>query len=222
LADAGSSSSSTNDGYIGCKDPDETVTIGTQTWLKCNLNVEHNEGNGNSWCYEGTEDYTGIELSGTEGCDKYGRLYDWYAAMDLPRGCKPSTTCAELIQKPHRGICPQGFHIPTIDEWDELIEASGGYSTASSHLKASSGWGTEEYHNGTDNYGFSALPGGIYNLGVPAFLAAGSQGQWWSATSKFDNYTAIRLYMSYVNKTVFKVESSSIYSLGISVRCLKD
>jgi hypothetical protein len=60
----------------------ETVVIGNQTWLKRNLNVMHNNGNGNSACYNNQE----------SNCGTYGRLYDWAAAMNLPSSCNSSST----------------------------------------------------------------------------------------------------------------------------------
>jgi hypothetical protein len=47
-----------------CNDPSATVTIGSQTWLKCNLNVMHNSGRGNSWCYD----------NDSANCAIYGRI----------------------------------------------------------------------------------------------------------------------------------------------------
>jgi hypothetical protein len=65
------SSSSVEGGY-------ETVPINGQVWLKKNLNVPHNEGNGESWCYEGNDYSTGeeVEITAEESCAKYGRLYN--------------------------------------------------------------------------------------------------------------------------------------------------
>jgi uncharacterized protein (TIGR02145 family) len=173
-------------------DPSATVTIGSQTWLKCNLNVMHNEGNGNSWCYEGT-DYSvsdGVSSTGTlkgeEGCSKFGRLYDWAAAMNLPSSCN-SNFCTDQIGEPHQGICPDGFHIPTNAEWDELysfVDASSGESNpygvsmVGKYLKASSGWFSKG--NGTDEFRFSALPGGERINNNDRFSNAGRNGYWWS------------------------------------------
>jgi uncharacterized protein (TIGR02145 family) len=145
-AGGGSSSSQGQQQGSGCSDPSATVPIGGQVWLKCNLNVPHNEGNGNSWCYEGTDSSTdpSTELSGTEGCAKYGRLYDWAAAMDLPSKCNSTLSTSDpecAIASPrHKGLCPAGFHVPTNAEWDALVTAADGSWTAGRYLKAQSGW----------------------------------------------------------------------------------
>jgi uncharacterized protein (TIGR02145 family) len=76
-----------------------TVTIGTQTWLKENLNYE----TANSWCYGNT----------AENCKTYGRLYTWQAAMN------GSTT------EGAQGICPEGWHIPTRAEFETLTNFAG-------------------------------------------------------------------------------------------------
>jgi uncharacterized protein (TIGR02145 family) len=224
LADAGSSSSSTNDGFIGCKDPDETVTIGTQTWLKCNLNVEHNEGNGNSWCYEGSDWSTESEVNITaeEGCAKYGRLYDWAASVDLPSKCNNilSTNDPECaITSPnHQGICPDGFHIPSAEDWTILMDFAGHLS---SRLKSESGWYPypDEGISNTDEYGFSALPGGHSNQ-FRVFFSGGFEGHWWSSTEE-DSYGSYSWGMNWRENYARRYVSTK-RGFYYSIRCLKD
>jgi uncharacterized protein (TIGR02145 family) len=138
-----------------------TVKIATQTWMAENLNYIPATGNfpatGNSWCYEG-DDYSTdpkTTLSGTQGCAKYGRLYDWATA---------------------NAVCPSNWRLPTDGDWDTLINNVGGYNTAGKYLKSTSGWINNG--NGLDTYGFSALPGGLRYTGG----SFGSGGWWWSAT----------------------------------------
>jgi uncharacterized protein (TIGR02145 family) len=226
----GSSSSggSTGGNVVICGPAGEGVKIGEQCWLKKNLDVEHNEGKGESWCYGGT-DYstgTGVTITAEEGCAKYGRLYDWAAAMNLPSECN-SISCADQIDEPHQGICPEGFHIPTNAEWDALYRAvdgdDGTYSpygspTAGSKLKSASGWRPYEGISSTDEFGFSALPGGDrYHSG--GFNEAGSTGYWWSATERDASYAYSR-DMHYIR------DNASWYGNnkgnGFSVRCVKD
>jgi uncharacterized protein (TIGR02145 family) len=66
--------------------------------------------------------------------------------------------------------------LPTSAEWGALVSAAGGSSVAGKKLKSSSGWYNNG--NGTDDYGFSALPGGYYTGG--SFNDAGSYGLWWT------------------------------------------
>jgi len=95
-----------------------TVKIGDQVWMKENLNCNV----GGSKCYgEGGEIYDSeinqyFTISNSEiqaNCDKYGRLYDWVTAMALPDSCIYSS-CHSQIKQKHRGICPSGWHIPSV------------------------------------------------------------------------------------------------------------
>jgi len=91
-------------------------------------------------------------------CAKYGRLYDWNTATM---------------------VCPKGWHLPSNKEWEDLVdEAVGGKGVAGRKLKSTSGWYNNG--NGTDEFGFSALPGSGYP-GV-FFGNIGSYGYWWTAT----------------------------------------
>lgn len=109
---------------------------------------------GRSWCYNDSDSY----------CKKYGRLYSWYTAKEA---------------------CPVGWHLPTSEEWVELIEYSGDWEDAGIKLKAADGWINcdDKSGNGTNSFGFSALPGGdrdSYSDG--RFNNAGSTGTWWVTT----------------------------------------
>ena len=157
----------------------KTVVIGRQTWMAENLN--YNPGTGSSACY-------GNQAS---SCNTYGRLYDWATAMALPPNCNYDY-CSSQIQSRHRGICPSGWHIPSNDDWDVLINYAGGSETAGRYLKATSGWNSYDgvSGNGTDQYGFSALPGGFgYSDG--SFYNVGYRGYWWSASeTEYNSYNA--------------------------------
>jgi uncharacterized protein (TIGR02145 family) len=226
--DAGGSSSSGNIVYGASvtygNEIYETVVIGTQTWFKRNLNYNPNDGN--SWCY-GDEEYSEDEdvLTDAEiqaNCVKYGRLYDWATTMALSFECN-STSCANQIQPKHKGICPSGFHIPTNADWNELINYVGDSLTAGKKLTATEGWMSYEGENGngTNDYGFSALPGGCRAESDPygGCMRAGYGGHWWSVDEYDDNsiaayYQGIGLgyvYQSYRGK-----------GFGFSIRCLKN
>jgi len=168
------SSSSVDDGAVVYGDPvthgDETyqtVVIGTQTWFARNLNYD--PGKGYSLCYG---DYSGDDSEGN--CVTYGRLYNWTTAMDLEQDCL-FNTCSDDIHPNHQGICPEGWHIPSLADWNTLIEYAGGSSEAGAKLKAAIGWYGDR--NGTDDYGFSALSGG----GVVGdnFAGLGNYSFWW-------------------------------------------
>jgi len=180
-----------------------TVRIGTQTWMAENLNY-----NVSGKCYENNE----------SNCAIYGRLYDWSTAMNLPANCN-SVSCASQINAKHQGICPIGWHIPSDDDWDALMTAVGDSSIAGTKLKSSSLWNSDSrVPDGTDEYGFSALPGGI---GYPdgGFLTVGSNGHWWSASENGSDYAYSRV-MVYYFENVYYYDYDKGYLF--SVRCLQD
>ena len=183
----------------------KTVIIGTQTWMAENLNYEASS----SRCYDDLE----------SNCDKYGRLYDWVTAMNFPPSCSNSS-CDWITEK--KGICPQYWHIPTDDEWTVLEKyvdpnwTSSANNVAGTLLKANSNlWIT---NTGTDRFGFSALPSGIYNGGT--FRNVGSGGHWWSATT-FVAAPAWYRSVSYNGENMFRGNLSKSSNL-FSVRCVKD
>jgi uncharacterized protein (TIGR02145 family) len=187
-------------------DPTIGVCIGTQVWLRSNLNVPHSEGNGNSACYDDDEDK----------CAEYGRLYDWSAAMNLPSKCNTTATSDDdcKVDPKHQGLCPSGWHIPTDAEWTALTTTVG--TNPGTKLKASSDlW---ETNTGTDDYGFSALPGG-YGSSGSSFSLVGNVGNWWSATENGATEAQFR-DMFGSNSNVNANNSNKSYLC--SVRCVQD
>jgi uncharacterized protein (TIGR02145 family)/uncharacterized repeat protein (TIGR02543 family) len=173
-----------------------------------NLNVMHNSSNGNSACYYNQE----------SNCGTYGRLYDWATAMNLPSSCN-SSSCASQVSSKHRGICPEGWHIPSDEEWTTLTNYVGGFSTAGTKLKSTSGWNSYSgVPAGTDSYGFAALPGG-YNYADVYVVHAGDNGYWWSS---FEGSTsgAYGRTVGYDYEDVRGLYNSKTYLH--SVRCLQD
>jgi len=176
----------------------KTIKIGRQNWMAENLNYDA-EG---SKCYESKE----------ANCTTYGKLYSWATAMDLPSKCNSvlssDTDCNK--NKVHRGVCPSGWHLPSSDEWSELLYyVQCGLGT----LKANNGW--SDY--GADTYGFSALPGGQIN--ESGFSQAGDMSYWWS-TDEVSFAPNQAFNRSYDGKTPLSQdrEKSNLYS----IRCLQD
>jgi uncharacterized protein (TIGR02145 family) len=188
------------------------VTIGTQKWMAANLNYNAS----GSACYAGTDYSTSLSttLSGTQGCDKYGRLYNWATAMVLASSCNTSS-CSSQIQSSHKGVCPTGWHLPSDAEWTTLTDYVGS-STAGTKLQAASGWYNNG--NGTNSYGFAALPGGLGDSGG-SFLIAGYNGYWWSATESNASNAYLR-NMDYDIENVDRYLSGKSYLS--SVRCVQD
>jgi uncharacterized protein (TIGR02145 family) len=206
----------------------KTIVIGTQTWMAENLNCNVNGSKCGS--RKPTVDYRALTLEdeNTDICDEFGRLYDWATAMALPSSCN-SKTCSNQVQSKHRGICPSGWHIPSNAEWETLINYVGGESVAGSKLKATSGWwGNGDDANGTDNYGFTALPGGVGFDGW--FHDVGDYGYWWSSSEYDANYVHFRIVSSFNEKAYygFTLCDDEGYCadfpkpLLFSVRCVKD
>ncbi len=199
----------------------KTVTIGTQTWMAENLNyaytgVKYKSGsytsNSTSWCYENK----------ASNCDKYGRLYTWSAVMDSAAQfsvnagteCGYGKTCTP--NSPHRGICPEGWHVPTNEEYSTLYTYIGGSSTAGKMLKSTRGW--YDSGNGTDKYGFSVLPAGFrFNYGN--FYYEGYYAYLWSA-SEYGSDHAWNQYFDYDNGYAYQLYDNEYF--GLSLRCLKD
>jgi uncharacterized protein (TIGR02145 family) len=210
---APSSSSSVRTGKGNDINNYETIEIGTQTWMAENLD----------YVVEGSKCYSNDPAK----CDEYGSLYTWATAMALPASCNYSnSTCSGEIQSPHQGICPDGWHIPSSEDWGKLsryVDGTSGTfagcesSTAGRYLKATSGW--RDNGNGTDLVGFSALPGGYYsNLGG-GFSSGGQVGEWWSASESDRGWVYICL-MSYYGE--FARWNDNSQSDLLSVRCIKD
>jgi len=211
--------------YVGgsCDIKDyKTVNIGGQVWMAENFNCDVS---GSKKCYgEGGKVHnsnTGsydIRLSDIEiqaNCDTYGKLYDWATAMALPSSCNRNE-CSSQINAKHKGICPNGWHIPSDTDWNTLITAIDGSSKAGKKLKATSGWYNNG--NGTDEYEFSALPGGDCSSGGN-FDDVGRKGNWWS-TTEGDAIIAYGRGMTYDYERVYYYDFSK--SRLLSVRCLKD
>jgi uncharacterized protein (TIGR02145 family) len=114
-----------------------------------------------------------------------------------------------------QGVCPVDWHLPSRAEWDQLMTAVGGSSTAGKKLKSQTGWYN---NNGTDDYGFSALPGGGRNYSGGSFDNAGSYGSWWGAAALGSSYAYGR-YMYYNFDYVYENNYNKDY--GFSVRCLR-
>ena len=137
-------------------------------------------------------------------CSKYGRLYTWGAA---------------------KTACPSGWHLPTSAEFETLFTAVGGSSTSGTKLKSTSAWNNSG--NGTDVFGFSALPAGGRD-GYEDYYYEGYYADFWSSTEDgsddayledgSDSAYFMRLYYSYDYADL----NSSYKSNGFSVRCVKD
>jgi uncharacterized protein (TIGR02145 family) len=122
----------------------------------------------------------------------YGRSYNWKTALR---------------------VCPSGWHLPDNAEWETLINFVG--SGAGTKLKAKSGW--DNKGNGTDDYGFSALPGGTVRDKYVQW--AGEFGYWWGAN---DDGALNAWYWKMSDEGNAVVRGSANRPARYSVRCIKD
>ena len=184
----------------------ETVVIGSQTWMANNLNYETD----NSFCY-------GYDAS---NCAEYGRLYTWAAAMDSAviwstngKGCGFASICSPNY--PVRGVCPNGWHLPSREEFETLFTAVGGKSTMGKLLKSSSGWNDEG--NGVDAVNFAVLPTGFKT--ESGFYKEGDYTGFWSSTANTSSY-AYDIFLRCDDDNVYVAKNPTNYAM--SVRCVKD
>ena len=172
----------------------------SEVWMAKNLNIVAE----NSWC-------------GGNDCSVYGRLYTWAAAIGRTEGecgynhtCEPSGTV--------RGVCPEGWHLPNNNEWNELFTAVGGSSVAGKVLKSETGWKSSSVIENTDDYLFTALPAGYRNFNG-SFDLVGDNAYFWSSTEyNLEEAHYVDLYYS----TDYAYLRNYYKDGGISVRCLKD
>ena len=179
-----------------------TVLIGNQCWFKENLNIgtridDVNEQTDNSiiekYCYGNDE----------LNCDEYGGLYQWDEMMQY--------TTTQGTQ----GICPDGWHLPTDDEWTSLVNYAGGSSNAGYKLKSISGWYNNG--NGSDEYGFDALPcGGSW---YAVFNGLTQHANFWLSDEQGYSLALLKSLYYYSDEVLHYGNDKGC---GLSVRCVKD
>lgn len=192
----------------------------SQVWMAENLNyadsVKTPSLKGGNWCYNDDE----------KNCKVSGRYYSWAAAIDSvalakdskePLDCGYGKKCG--LDRAVQGICPEGWHLPSIYEWGLLSVALGPAAVAGEPLKALTGWndaGTD-HNNGTDLYGFAALPTGR-RVSATSWEKVGSDVYYWSATEYSADYGR---YFNINNVYTNSYTYQNSKSYGQSVRCVK-
>ncbi len=127
-------------------------------------------------------------------CETYGRLYTWKVAQD---------------------VCPSGWHLPSKDEFETLLENVGENSGERKENLAARSWGF-----GTDPYGFSALPAGSYSTIGMTFYGVGERAYFWSSTDYNNLFHFYLLRIGDDDDSAFVSQDDS--SVAKSVRCLQD
>ncbi len=209
-----------------------TVQIGNQCWMKENLKTTTYQ-NGTSIpnvpdSLEWLEITTGAYVwynNDISWKNVYGAIYNWYAADDV------------------NGLCPTAWHVPTDEEWTELSNFIGGTgSPYGNQLKSCRQvdsplgegcftsehprWDTYNANYGTDDYGFSGLPGGGRGVDAYPYVYAiyynlGTDAVWWSSSQTEDGYPIARWL--YSGSSLFGGAGGGQYQYyGKSIRCLRD
>jgi uncharacterized protein (TIGR02145 family) len=193
-------------GYSQNIKPIKEVKIGKQIWMAENLNVDKflngetipeakteeewkkaGEEGKPAWCYNNNDPKNG---------KIYGKLYNWYAVNDP------------------RGLAPKGWKIPSDNDWLIMINFLGGESVAGKKLKSTNLWSAfdEKNGNGTNESGFSGLPGGGC-LFKGTFFDIGQFAYWW-------NSSELTHGLSNSDDSINNGFNSDP-SAGYSVRCIK-
>lgn len=171
----------------------KAVKIGSQWWMAENLNFEADSG---CSCFANIQD----------NCNRSGRLYSLEMAKE---------------------VCPVGWHLSTDEEWEQLEQyinrdkgpynkSDEGWYDLGRHLKATEGWYSNR--NGTDDYGFAAIPGGYWNYYRDGFSNLMTNGFWWSPKGRRSSQYCRDL--NFISDMILRYEVN--YGSGLSVRCVKD
>lgn len=183
----------------------KAVKIGSQIWMSENLRYIPSVSPSTVHWYEGgiwVYDYEGYDINQAKATDnykKYGCLYDWLTALE---------------------VCPQGWHLPSDEEWEILIYFLGGEELAGGKLKLVTGWENPNY-GATNESGFSGLPGGCRSK--PGFWDIDQEGSWWSSSMP---ESFIRIAISYhldfnYSWLARRRNPDNIFE-GYSIRCVRD
>ena len=190
------------------------VRIGTQQWTGANLRTTHyNDGtpitlleDQEAWaqCENSEEAAYCLYDNDATNSELYGMLYNWHAANTGK-------------------LCPEGWHIPSVEEWKTLSDYLG--SNAGAMLKSTSGWSdtwgeSKPEYQGTDDYGFTALPGGARKWNQ--FETLGSKGTWWTTDAVPDYPLSASYARLDASDQILSSGSSWGKESGCSIRCLKD
>lgn len=152
--------------------------------------IAANSANKPAWCF-----YNNDPLNE----NIYGRLYNWYAVTDA------------------RGICPEGWHVPSDSEWSELIEHLGGYKNSGKLIKSKNLW-QQSNNPGNNESGFNALPSGYRNF-YGDFFFLNLHGYFWSSSEHYNHLAWYHTVDFSLNEVL---RYYNVKGNGFPIRCLKN
>lgn len=166
-----------------------------------------------SYCYDDKE----------ENCEKYGRLYYWSTAVDKEiHQCGYEKDC-NLPDGNIQGICPEGWHLPSRDEWETLLDVvqCSDWETDQYNNKScvgSSVLKSEEWDNGSDNYDFSVIAAGLRDNSW-TFRYKDEKAHFWASTEYNENWGVAISITNFNNKVGI---DHMVKNEALSIRCIKD
>jgi uncharacterized protein (TIGR02145 family) len=183
-----------------------TVLIGNQWWMAENLrsityaNGESipNVSDSTSWGQLSSGAWCNFNNSEAND-EEFGKMYNWYSVADP------------------RNVCPTDWHVPTVAEWTALTDYLGGQAVAGGKMKTTTSW-QNVVTNGTNESGFSALPGGSRNGYSGTFYSIGYYGYWWSSSEGNLN-TAWFYHLMNISNDIWSDDNAK--KEGYSIRCIR-
>jgi uncharacterized protein (TIGR02145 family) len=193
----------------------KTVQIGKQVWMKENLRTtRYNDGTPipqvtdyEAWAGLESPAYCWYNNDSTQAVE-YGALYNWYV-VETDK------------------LCPEGWHVPSDEEWNEMVSVIEDLTSIGGALKES---GTTHWRNpntgASNETGFTALPGG-YRSYLGTFNLLRASGYWWSSTET--NWYSVSgteptrvIFRSVQHDNAKLIRHISERTNGFSVRCVKN
>ena len=200
----------------------KTVQIGEQVWMAENLNYDYQTELTHSMCHENKQ----------ENCDAYGRLYTFAAAVDSAGlfgdgglGCGATgweENPAGNLKESSRGVCPEGWHLPSKGEWEQLFAVVGGEINAAKVLRTADDFGTDEYGLNIHSAGMF-----IFGFGFHSNPGSGSSYYWTSTPAKM-KFSDMEGAATYLRSTYLEFEpqmvgfQSNDIAYALAVRCVMD
>ena len=190
-----------------------TITIGTQIWLKENLKTtKYSDGTAIPWV---TDDKAWGSLSTPGYCwynndivtnkDTNGAMYNWYSVNITTNG--------------NKNVCPSGWHVPSNEDFTYLSDYLGGASISGGKLKEIGTIHWNDPNTGANNSSyFTAYPSGLRHISG-SYQGMGVYGNFWTSS---EDINSLGIYWYLQNNYADFFGTSTYKSLGLSVRCIKD